>query len=213
MKIEVNIDDKYGLLRILEVYPPDKSRQGRRFVKAICDCGTIKEIRKETIASGVTVSCGCYGRQQRLKSTIKHHMSKSSPTPSPLYTVWDSIIQRCTNPNNSGFRLYGGRGINICYEWRKDFFKFFQWAISHGYEKGKQIDRINNELGYESNNCRWVTTAEQARNKRTNVNVIFNGRKMCLQDVANELGLSRSTLYYRVKHNIPLDKPVKSRMV
>ncbi len=34
------------------------------------------------------------------------------------YGAWSAMIQRCTNPNVSGYQHYGGRGITVCERWR-----------------------------------------------------------------------------------------------
>ena len=83
-----------------------------------------------------------------------------------LYSTFVGMKQRCHNPNHDHYHYYGGRGIRICDEWRTDFEAFFQWAISNGYEPGLQIDRIDNDVGYFPYNCRFVTPAENAQNKR-----------------------------------------------
>ena len=196
------IGQRFGRLTVINTYRKD----GRRYCLCSCVCGTVKEIREDAIKSGVTVSCGCYGREARLKATRKHGLSKCSKNYHPLYAVWDGMIQRCTNPNHKGYHLYGGRGITVCDEWRNDFMSFYRWAIANGYKKGKQIDRIDNDGNYCPENCRWVTVAENARNKRNNVLVEFRGKTMVLQDVANITGINPSTLYYRHKKGLPLIK-------
>ena len=61
--------------------------------------------------------------------------------------------------------LYEGRGIRVCEEWH-DFNKFASWAYANGYDDTLEIDRINNNLGYNPDNCRWVTHAENMKNRR-----------------------------------------------
>lgn len=73
-----------------------------------------------------------------------------------LRVIWKGIKARCDNPNKAAFDRYGGRGIKVCLQW-ESFEGFAGWAIAHGYADTLEIDRINNERGYEPDNCRWVT--------------------------------------------------------
>jgi hypothetical protein len=82
-----------------------------------------------------------------------------------LYRVWAAIVQRVTNPKNKFYHRYGGRGIEICREWRKSFMAFYRWSMANGYQEGLTIDRNNNNGNYEPENCRWVTQAVNNENK------------------------------------------------
>jgi hypothetical protein len=75
--------------------------------------------------------------------------------------------QRCYNPKNSHYYRYGGRAIpiKICPEWL-DFWVFAAWADSSSYAEGLTIDRIDNDLGYFPENCRWSTVADNIRNRK-----------------------------------------------
>jgi hypothetical protein len=96
-----------------------------------------------------------------LHPSYKHGYGKT-----PLCGVWREMNRRCTDPRVSNYNDYGGRGITVCAAWRKDFVLFREWALSNGYEEGLFIDRIDNDMGYGPENCRWVTRVENNRNKR-----------------------------------------------
>ena len=83
-----------------------------------------------------------------------------------LYACWFNMKSRCFNPNNKYYFSYGGRGINICDEWANDFSAFREWAFANGYSDNLSIDRINNDMGYSPDNCRWATKKQQSLNRK-----------------------------------------------
>lgn len=83
-----------------------------------------------------------------------------------LYMAWQNMKRRCTNENDIHFSRYGGRGIRVCDEWMDSYIAFRDWSFSHGYEDNLEIDRIDNDGGYEPSNCRWVTRSQQLSNRR-----------------------------------------------
>ena len=85
-----------------------------------------------------------------------------------IYRIYKSMLERCghTTVVHKYACYYADRGINVCEEWLNDRTLFFDWAFANGYSDELQIDRIDNDLGYSPDNCRWVTPKENQANRR-----------------------------------------------
>jgi len=84
-----------------------------------------------------------------------------------LRSRWCKMLSRCEDEDNPQYKDYGGRGVLVCEEWH-DFGIFFLWCLSNDFSPEKQLDRINNNGNYKPQNCRFVSSSENNRNKRTN---------------------------------------------
>lgn len=82
----------------------------------------------------------------------------------PEYKAWLHMRERCRNPNHRIYKHYGGRGITIDPRW--DSFDNFLQDIGPRPSSDHSLDRIDNDLGYSPNNCRWATKSEQNKNRR-----------------------------------------------
>ena len=118
--------------------------------------------------------------------------------PARLYRIWAGMIQRCTNPNKDSYPFYGGRGIEVCDEWRGDFIAFRFWAITNGYADNLTLDRIDNDGNYEPSNCRWETHLNQCNNTRRNHLLTFQGETHTISEWARIVGMKADTLERRI---------------
>ena len=105
-----------------------------------------------------------------------------------LYYVWQSMLQRCSNPNHKKYKDYGKRGVGVCTEWQT-FDRFYLWAVNNGYCKGLTLDRINTNGNYEPSNCRWTDFKMQANNKRTNKWLEKDGETHTMSEWAERLNI------------------------
>lgn len=180
---------KFGRLTVIE-----RAENKGRYTcwKCRCDCGNEVVVQGTSLKSGATRSCGC------LRNEGNHYTHGMRHT--RIYRIYYGMINRTTNPNATGYKNWGGRGITVCERWLK--FKNFLEDVKdlpHCGEKGYSIDRINNEKGYEPDNVRFVTRTEQNRNRRNNILVEFQNRLVTLGELSEITGVAWTTLKDRYK--------------
>jgi hypothetical protein len=73
--------------------------------------------------------------------------------------------QRCGNPKNAKYDIYGGCGITVCERWRE--YVNFLADLGRAPSPTHSLDRWPNPDGnYEPGNVRWATAEEQRANRR-----------------------------------------------
>ena len=146
------------------------------WVVAECKCGNAAVLWVHAILTGNTKSCGC-------RHLSQGGMARHGDNRDPLYTVWCSLRQRCSDDNSPGYKDYGGRGIYVCDEWLQSFSAFREWAIANGWKKRMNIDRFPDNNGpYAPWNCRVVPAKINHRNKRSNLRITAFGETKVLAE-------------------------------
>lgn len=114
----------------------------------------------------------------------------------PVYSIYNSMRNRCENPNNNKYKNYGARGIKVCDEWRGEngVYNFTMWAINHGWQKGLSIDRIDNDGDYSPDNCRFTDRYAQANNKRNSIKHNYYNKQLTLGQIAYLEGVDTKEL-------------------
>lgn len=181
---------KFGRLSVVEF--DSITRHGQAVWRCVCECGTERAVLARSLTTGVTVSCGCYFRDTASKTNLKHGFGRTK-----TYNIWRGMIARCTDAATESFKYYGGRGITVCERWM-DYLNFL--SDMGECPSGHSIERVNNDLSYCPENCKWIPKRLQARNTRNALR--FDGKP--LAQISEETGINYATLYYRMKkHGTP----------
>lgn len=114
----------------------------------------------------------------------------------PIYRLWEGIINRCRCPSDTNYSRYGGRGITVCERWY-DFANFYADMGPRPSSK-HSIERRDNNGNYEPENCYWTTKLVQQRNMRSNRLMTYEGRTQCVAAWADESPVSAAVLRYRL---------------
>ena len=193
------IGKKYGRLTVIGY-----NQLSKKYI-CHCECFNFHEVNKYNLIHGLIRSCGCLA--------LEGNNTKHGGQGTRLYGIWKSMRERCNTPSCSSYEHYGGKGIKVCSEW--DNYQVFQsWAIQNGYRDDLTIDRIDYKGDYCPENCRWATYKEQANNTSSNYLITYNNQTKTQAQWAEEYGISKPALCYRLKHNWPIEKalttPTKS---
>lgn len=111
-------------------------------------------------------------------------------------SVYNGMVQRCTNPNAVNYKWYGARGIKVCKRWR-DSFKSFLADVGPRPGLEYTLDRVDVDGDYEPSNVRWATWEEQHAHRREWLEVY--GERKRISTWCAKTGLTREEIVRRLK--------------
>lgn len=192
--------------RLTVIRREGSNEQGRALWLCRCDCGVESIKQGKLLLNGHCRSCGCGERETRLENMTKnaHHQ-----TGTRLYNIWSGMKQRCYYLDHVDYLNYGGRGIEVCEEWRNDFLAFKKWSEENGYRDNLSIDRIDVNGNYEPSNCKWSTLKEQSRNKRDTLLLTVDGVTKPLVEWCELRNIPYATAYYRYHRGMSAENVLK----
>lgn len=168
-----SVGDRFGELTISRVELTE--RGGLAGIFAQCSCGAPEhEVHLGNLLKGASTRCNKCAKKKARSTRTKFYWKHSDALPDDehrrrLLNRLASAISRCHNIGNKGFPNYGGRGISVHEEWRKDRSTFLLYIQSvPGWDDAAlDMDRIDCDGGYVPGNLRFVSRAENNLNKRS----------------------------------------------
>lgn len=127
--------------------------KSRKMRTRVCSrCGHSEVLRADN-RSEICRSCATKKQHENNPANVKHGYYGTN-----LYFIWQQMISRCHHTTNKDYPKYGGRGIEVCPEWKNSFEKFLE---DMGDRVARQhLHRKDNDRGYSAENCEWVSPAQ-----------------------------------------------------
>jgi hypothetical protein len=137
--------------------------KNRKYFNRQCiTCGKQQPIRSDVVVllkkENRQWECNnCVGSKRLSKICLKHGKYGSGS-----YRSWIKMKDRCLNPAHVYSKYYRLKGVTICEKWLS--FEGFYEDMGDRPD-GYSLDRIDNNLGYFKDNCRWIPLRDQPKNR------------------------------------------------
>lgn len=124
------------------------------------------------------------------------------------YRAWKNMKSRCYSPSQTKGN-YKANKIEVCEEWINSFDTFLK-DLGEAPSEEYSLDRIDNNLGYCKENCRWTTQDVQCKNRGTfNKLFTYQNETKVLKDWAKHFNIKYTTLYDRIyRYNLTFEKAI-----
>lgn len=175
----------------------EKNNRGRYLSLFKCSCGSF--VKKEKHLAKRYKSCGCLQKETVSKTNKKHGLSNT-----PTYYSWQGMKDRCLNPNRKDTNSYYNKGITIDPNWVNSFDNFVK---DMGIKPANtELERINNNLGYNKQNCYWKSHELNCQNRQTtklNKDIVKDARLRfsqgeTIRSIAQSYNVNETTLAYAI---------------
>lgn len=185
---ELAVGDRFN--RLTFVKKLSERKRGSVAGLWICECGSEKIAAISLVRSSHLKSCGCL--------RTKHGFASRYRNRTPEYVAWQAMNCRCNATTGRDFEAYGARGIGVCESWA--CFENFLSDMGPRPSPKHSVGRINNDLGYAPDNCRWETPKQQQVNTRKSMIWHIKGHAFdSCRDAASFFGVDHKTVRYWTK--------------
>ena len=166
-----SVGDRFGELTVVGYkYGP---AGGLRYITTQCSCGgPPTEVQPSNLRKGASTRCPTCARKAAAASRNKLYYGYKDVVPDAehrrrLLNRIAACHGRCFNPKDRGYPNYGGRGVTVF--WGRDRRAFLEYLVGlPGWDDPDlELDRIDVDGNYAPGNLRFVTRAENTKNKRS----------------------------------------------
>ena len=164
--------------------------------ECLCDCGKINLVAAGALRAGQSKGCrACRKKDGGLLRRTHGHTAvvNGRKNSTRVYSIWRGMLQRCRDEN---WQNYGERGIAVCERWNS--FENFYGDMGEPPSARHSIERKDPNGDYCPDNCVWATAKEQARNRRNNRIVEFNGEALTIAEWSDRTGIKSATIHARL---------------
>lgn len=182
------IGEVHGVYTLVEL-APYKSNDGHTLYKGICnECGYERIAKLSDFNSKYSKKCT---HISVCGTSIFRGLKWESRK---LRKIFEGMKIRCYNPNATGYKWYGAKGVKICDEWLNNPQLFNDWSIANGYVDGMSINRIEEDKDYCPSNCEWITLNNNAKYKSSTSLIYVDGEVHTGKDWARIIGLNENCI-------------------